>query len=244
MAYTEQELVQMVVAKIDQIMPPGENIEGGTTIDSPVPYIEKELKESGYHVLRQAPDVQIKQVIKKATKHFPVGSTNPDTPATNPNTRIIFAGGITKIPLPTDFLRFIDIQLENWLVPVSGLMKQTDPKYIREKSIPMLRGTEIKPKAALVSFSDYIGEEIVAGFQNVGLAVECFSNKVEPTTFTLHYVPKTAPTAIPEDLIDAMLWECAGRTFVLMNKKDRAEQAFNQVNRYFSNKYGLYGEDR
>lgn len=246
MAFTLQALVQMVLAKIDEILPPGEQTEGITTIEAPVKFITRELSESCNYVLSKAPDIQVRQVMKKAEKHFPVGSTDPATPETNPNVRIIYdaATGFTKIPLPTDFLRFLDIQLQNWLVPVSIAMKQSDPKYIREKSIPDLGGTEIKPKAAIVSFSEYITEEINANFPNVGSAIECFSNKVAPTTFTLHYVPKINPINIPDDLRDAMLWECAGRTLEILNKPDRAKNAYAQVERYFSKKYGLQGEER
>jgi hypothetical protein len=93
-----------------------------------------------------------------------------------------------------------------------------------------------------VSFSNYVAGEINATFPNIGLAIECFSSKSLPTLSALHYVPKVAPTAMPEDLVDAMVWECAGRTLLIMNQPQRAGIAFEQVKRYFSNKYGVIGE--
>lgn len=354
MPYTESELVQLVAAKIDEILPPGENVPSGALIEAPIPYIEKELKESGYHILRQAPVIQIKQVIKKANSHFPqppsaftglisVGGTNvtngnlvsinsvqyningnsyganpmPVTVAPNPasgqNRRDIIvgndlgqleyiagsssanpnsldfpstpagkvlvmkviilddgSGGFTKsyiagptsgsssnpgirlissntenaylLPCPTDFLRFINIRLSTWSLPVSELIPEEDPKYREQKSIKWTRGTELKPKAALVSFSDYVADEISATYPNIGLAIECFSSKTPPTLSAFHYVPKVEPTAMPEDLIDAMVWECAGRTLLIMNQPQRAATAFAQVQRYFANKYGVIGE--
>ena len=355
MVYTESGLVQLVAAKIDEILPPGENVPGGALIEAPIPYIEKELKESAYHVLRQAPVIQVKQVIKKATTHFPIvpaaftgltgvggitsvnnmltsinnvsynisgtpyglnpmpiivsadpaagsnrrdiivgnnlneleyitglSNVNPDlldfpnTPsgkvlvmkvivldngaggftksyisgpiassASNPAVRI-FEGdtnGVYMVPCPTDFLRFLNIKLSTWAVSVSELIEEQDPKYRKQKSISWTRGTELKPAAALVSFSDYQSGEINSTYPNNGLAIECFSSRtVVPTLAAFNYVPKTAPVDMPEDLIDAMVWECAGRTLLIMNQAQRAAIAFEQVKRYFSNKYGVLGE--
>lgn len=242
--YTEIELVQMVMAKIEQIMPPGEGIEAGATIESPVAYIEQELAESANYILRQAPVIQVKQLVKKVGKHFPVG--DPNEPDPNPDVALTYDSntGISLVPLPVDFLRFVNILLSSWVVPVSELIPESDDKYRREKTIPVLRGNELKPRAALVTFNEYAADKINANFTNVGLAVECFSNKTEPTLTYLNYIPKTAPTKIPDDMRDAMLWECAGRTFILMDMKTRADAAFNQVDRYFSNKYGVITDAR
>jgi hypothetical protein len=244
MAYTESELVQLVAAKIDEILPPGENVPSGALIEAPIPYIEKELKEAGYHILRQAPIIQVKQVIKKAATHFPAGMTDPETPTPNPNVRVISSdtAGAYLVPCPTDFLRFLNIKLSTWSVPVSELIPEEDPKYREQKTIKWTRGTELKPKAALVSFSDYVAGEINSNFPNIGLAVECFSSKTLPTLSAFHYVPKVSPTSMPEDLVDAMIWECAGRTLLIMNQAQRAATAFAQVQRYFANKYGVIGE--
>jgi len=242
MAYTESELIQLVAAKIDEILPPGDNVPAGAIIEAPIPYIEKELKEAGYHILRQAPVIQVKQVLKKADKHFPVGDANE--PVGNPDIRI-FEGSTSNVymvPCPVDFLRFLSIKLSTWNVSVSELIPEEDPKYRNQKNQIWTRGTEIKPKAALVSFSDYIAGEIDVNFNNLGLAIECFSSKTPPTLDFLHYVPKVAPVDMPEDLVDAMVWECAGRTLLIMNQADRAGIAFAQVRRYFANKYGVIGE--
>lgn len=244
MAYTESELVQLVAAKIDEILPPGENVPSGALIEAPIPYIEKELKESGYYILRQAPVIQVKQVIKKATTHFPAGMTDPATPVPNPSTRVVASDttGAYLVPLPTDFLRFLNIKLSTWAAPVSELIPEEDPKYRQQKTIKWTRGTELKPKAALVSFSDYIAGELNANFPNIGLAVECFSSTTVPTLTALHYVPKVAPENMPEDIVDAMVWECARRTLVVMKQPERAAIAQQMVQSYFMNKYGVIGE--
>ena len=244
MAYTESELIQLVAAKIEEILPPGENVPSGALIEAPIPYIEKELKESGYFILRQAPVIQVKQVLKKATTHFPAGMTDPATPDPNPTVRVIASDTAETylVPCPTDFLRFLNIKLSTWSTPVSELIREEDPKYRNQKTLKWTRGTELKPKAALVSFSDYEGGEINANFPNQGLAIECFSSKTLPTLTAFHYVPKVAPTDMPEDLVDAMVWECARRTLVVMKQPERAAIAQQMVQSYFQNKYGVIGE--
>jgi hypothetical protein len=136
----------------------------------------------------------------------------------------------------------LDIQLSTWAAPVSELIEQSDPKYRKQKTNPWTRGTELKPVAALVSFSGYVADEINANFPNQGLAIECFSSKTTPTLGDFHYVPKIKPINMPEDLLDAMIWECAGRTLLVMNQAQRAAIAFEQAKRYFTNKYGILGE--
>jgi hypothetical protein len=354
MAYTEAELVQFVAAKIDEILPPGEAVDTDSVIEAPIAFIEKELKEAGYHILRQAPITQVKQVLKKANKHFPlvpnstfglisVGGTvvvgtnltginnvnyniagvtfsgnpmpvtvtadptvgfnrrdiivgnslgeleyiegvenaNPDsldfpnTPSnkvlvmkviilddgvgnfiksysggpitavnSNPNVRVIpsYTDGAYIVPCPTDFLRFLDIRLSTWKVTVSQLIREEDPEYRLQKTIKWTRGTELKPKAAIISFSDYEAGEINATYPNINKAIECFTSKTAPTLSHFHYVPMVAPDQMPNDLVDAMVWECAGRTLLVMNQPERAAMAFAQVPKYFANKYGLTGE--
>jgi hypothetical protein len=240
MPYTEAELVQFVAAKIDEILPPGEDVPGDSIIEAPIAFIQRELKESGYHILSQAPIIQVKQVLKKAVKHF---GTDPDSPATNPNVRVIASNTPTAyvIPCPTDFLRFLSIRLSTWKATVTELIPEESEEYLSQQNIKWTRGTELKPKAALISFTDYISAEINSGFKNIGLAIECFSSKTTPTITQFNYVPKVEPTAMPDDLVDAMVWECAGRTLLIMKQPDGAAIAFAQVQKFFANKYGVIG---
>ncbi len=355
MPYTEAQLVQFVAAKIDEILPPGENVVGDSIIEAPVAFIQRELREAVFDVLRQAPLVQVRQVIKKGTKHFPetpgtstglvsvgspvivsnnitgildveynidgigfsgnplpvtaganptaglnrrdiivgnnlgqleyiLGTPNtdadiidfPNTPAgtvlvmkvivldngsgfdktyiggpltaeaENPNIRVIPSNTPLAyvIPCPTDFLRFVNIRLNSWSKPVTELIpEENDAEYSAQKNISWTRGTELKPKAALISFADYTDEEISATIPNVGLAIECFTSKATPTTIgQFYYVPRLAPDKLPEDLVDPVVWQCAGRVMTILNQTDRAGTAFAMSQRYFTNKYGLKGE--
>jgi hypothetical protein len=238
--YTEAELVQFVAAKIEEILPPGEGVENDSIIEAPIAFIQRELKESGYHILSQAPLIQVKQVLKKAEKHFPV---NPPSPAINPNVRVIPSSTQTAyvIPCPTDFLRFLSIRLSTWKANVTELIPEESPEYLAQQNIKWTRGTELKPKAALISFSDYLETEKNEAFKNIGLAIECFSSRTAPTIAQFNYVPKVSPEQMPDDLVDAMVWECAGRTLLIMKQPERAAIAFAQVQKFFANKYGVIG---
>lgn len=244
MPLDKNELIQLVSAKIDEVLPGGDNSEGVQLIEGPVNYIDRELDESANHILRQAPVAMIKQVMINASKHFPVGAEG--VPETNPVIRVIYdaATKTAKVPCPTDFLRFVEFQLSTWKTPVLELLRQEDPKYRHQKNNPWTQGSEMKPVAALIGFTSYLPTEVAVGFSNNGFALECFTSKTLPTINVFHYVPKTAAEDMPDDLIQPMVWECAGRTLQIMKRPTEAAAAFQQVMRYFENKFGLYGENK
>lgn len=248
MAYTLDDLIERVSSKIDETIPKGDNVEAGVLVEAPVNFIEEELDRSAEFILRKAPVTMVKQAMVKADKHFPVGKTNPDTPATNPTIRI-FEGtpadnGIYVVPVPQDFIRFIKIQLSTWMLPVTELMKEEDPKHRMQKNNKTHRGTQLKPVAALIGFTDYIADEISADWPNKKLAIECFSSKTVPTITALHYVPKKLAIELPDDLIDPMLWMCAARTLRIMRQYDAANVAKSVVEEYFGYKFGFYSEEK
>lgn len=166
--------------------------------------------------------------------------------ASNPNVRLIYNDntGISLVPCPTDFLRFISIELSNWSMPVMELLKQEDPKYRIQKNNRDHRGTALKPKAALVGFTDYLPSEINASYPNRNVAIECFSSKTAPTLTAFHYIPKTSAINLPEDLIDPMLWMCAARALRIMRQFPAAEAAKGVVEEYFGYKFGFYSEEK
>lgn len=244
MAYTLDQLVQKVSAKIDEVVPTGDNVEAGAIVEAPVNFIEDELNRSAEFILRMAPVTMVKQAMVKAAKHFPVGKTNPDTPGTNPDIRLIYDSEtqIAIVPCPQDFLRFIGIELSTWKLPVVELLKQEDPKYRKQKNNWDHRGTETKPVAALIGFTDYVNDEISADWPNRKIAIECFSSKTTPTITALHYVPKLDAIEMPDDLIDPMLWMCAARALRIMRQTEASNTAKGVVEEYFGYKFGFLSE--
>ena len=246
MAYTLDDLIQRVSSKIDEVVPKGDNVEAGALSEAPVNFIEEELDRSAEFILRMGPVTMVKQAMVKAAKHFPVGMTDPNTPSPNPDVRVIYDSdtGIAIVPCPQDFLRFISIELSTWRMPVMELLKQEDPKYRIQKNNRDHRGTELKPKAALIGFTDYATEEISSAWPNRKIAIECFSSKTTPTLTALHYVPKTKAINMPDDLIDPMLWMCAARALRIMRQNQAAEVAKAVVEEYFGYKFGFYSEEK
>ncbi len=243
MATSKNILIERVSAKIDEVLPPGDNVNAEALIEGPVNYIDSELDRSADFILRQAPVTMVKQVMKSALKHFPI-SISPATPEANPDVRVIYdqVELTSIIPVPQDFLRFISLKLDSWRSPVMELLRQEDPKYRKQKNNFFYRGTAHKPVAALIGFTDYLPAEVSASFPNNKLALECFTTKAAPTIETFHYVPRTLAEDMPDDMIDALCWECASRVLLIMKRPTESQAAKAQVGIYFDNKYGMYGE--
>lgn len=242
MAYTQNQLIDRVSAKIDEVLPSVEGVAAEGMREAPVNFIDEVLDKAAEFILHNAPKTMVRQVIKKAEFHFPVD--HPDVPGVNPAVRLIYDAvtGISVVPCPTDFLRFLTIELSDWEVPSTELLEEGDPKYRMQKNNSIKRGTAKKPQAALIGFTDYVAGEIDANFSNKGTAIECFSSKSVPTISRFHYVPKTAAIDMPDDLIDAVCWEAASRTLYMMQQPEKAGVARQQVLIYFQNKYGIIGE--
>lgn len=244
MAYTLNELIDRVSSKIDEVLPPVEGVEADGMREAPVNFITEVIDKAAENILLKAPKTMIRQVVKKGSLHFPVGSTDPATPVTNPPIRLIYdvPTGISLVPTPVDYLRFFSILLSGWDVPVTELIEEGDPKYRIQKNNSIRRGTAKKPYAALVSFADYEAGEIAEGFYNKGSAIECFSNKTIPAIEAFYYIPEIKAINVPPSLIDAVCWDAASQTLAMMGQQDKADKALMISERYFGNMYGLVGE--
>jgi hypothetical protein len=358
MPYTDDELIERVSSKIDEVLPAVEGTPSGGMIEAPVAFITEVIHKAAENIILKAPVYMLRQIMKAASTHFPltpeaftglvsVGGTNvtnnnlqsinsvsyriegesfglspmpvtiaadptsgqnrrdivvgnnqneleyiagtpnanpdlldfPNVPTgkvlvmkviilddgaggfnktylggpiqsgfTNPSIRLIFtqAKGISLIPCPTDYLRFVSILLSTWETPVTELIEENDAKYRIQKNDRYRRGSNKKPFAALVGFSDYIPAEENANFFNRGTAIECFSSPASsaPTITKFHYIPETKANNMPPNLIDAVCWDAASQTLEMMNQPEKANRALAISERYFNNKYGLLGEGR
>lgn len=246
MAYTLNDLIDRVSAKIDEVLPPVEGGEADGMREAPVNFITEVIDKAAENVLTKAPKAMVRQVVKKGTTHYPAGATDPDTPGTNPAIRVIYTAGtgISVIPCPADFLRFFSIQLSDWEVPATELIEEGDPKYRIQKNNSVRRGTPKKPYAALVSFADYVAGEQAEGWYNRGAAIECFSNPTTPTLTAFFYIPQIKAVDIPPSLIDAVMWDAASQTLDMMGQFEKAKVALANSERYFGSLYGIQGERR
>lgn len=244
MAYTEQELIERVSSKIDEVLPAIEGQEGQGAIEAPVAFIREVIDKAAENIIHKAPLTYVRQITKSSNNHFPVG--HPDVPATNPDVRVIAdnVNGVYVVPCPTDFLRFVSILLSNFETPVTELIDERDPKYRIQKNNRFRRGSNLKPHGALIGFTDYEANEQNASFFNKGMAIECFADSLEssPTITKFHYIPETKAINMPPNLIDAVCWDAASQTLEMMGQPEKANRALAISERYFGNKYGLVGE--
>lgn len=68
---TKLQLIDMVSAKIDEVLPPGEGLLPSDLTEGPVNYMDVEIDEAAKWILRNAPINIIRQMMKKADTHFP-----------------------------------------------------------------------------------------------------------------------------------------------------------------------------
>jgi hypothetical protein len=218
---TRDQIIEWVVAKIDEILPGSENLQGETAIEAPIGFIEQELDSSARHVLLIAPDDMVMQAIKAGGKHDKAGTIT---------SRLIINSDLTaKYVLPTDFLRFVDIKLNSWARSVPEIIDYKDPKYINQVN-RFRRGDWRKPKAVLAPFREYEQNEIINGETNVNYCLELFSAKTESDTVErFYYVPRLKAEDVPYDLIDPVAWICASRALQILKRPDESALAMQRA---------------
>jgi hypothetical protein len=144
-----------VSLRIDEIIPPGENVGGMTANENPSLAIEKELDFSAHYVSRTAKIALLYPMIKSDLKHFHGTSVN------DVDTRWIIDGNkkIT-IPCPEDFLRFVSCRMSSWKRDLNEVFEQNDPRYRLQEGNVYTSGSVYKPVGAMVSFGEYEAPEL------------------------------------------------------------------------------------
>lgn len=119
------------------------------------------------------------------------------------------------VECPEDFLRFLSLQLAAWKRPVYEL---TDPRTD-------LYRLQFNSRSA----SDTYNPVVVLTPNSTGAtgkqALQAFPGGDSPTIASFEYVGTTAPENMPDELLDAMLWETAGRA-LQAQKEDGAGAAY------------------
>ena len=218
---TQDELIEYVFAKADEALPIDANASSemlGTAYGS----IADELENSAIWVINNAPMPILSPIIKKATEHSP-GGGQANTP------RLVINADLSGfLVLPSDFVRFASLKLNNWAQPIKELIKDTDPLYRRQANT-LTRGSFFRPIGVLTSFADYDGAETGA-WQNIGLQVEFYSAKTASDTLDhLLYIPKLAAADLPEEIQDAVASLCASRILRSLKEIDGANALENQA---------------
>jgi hypothetical protein len=142
-----------VSARVDELLPQGDNIGGQTGIENTVPLIEDELNDAALWVLSEGELDFLLEAQVSDLKHFhasPYGEAVIDT-----DTRIEIDSSSLKatVIVPDNFLRFVSIRLSGWTRSLTMLYGVRDPKYSQQESDPFASGKFDKPVGFLVPFT-------------------------------------------------------------------------------------------
>jgi predicted transposase len=115
---------------------------------------------------------------------------------------------IGTITLPTDFLRLVSFSMSDWQQPVTSFAIQGD-EIAKKQANKYLRGGVAKPVAVLSKNSS-------------GYSATYYSTNAETHSVTeFLYIKKADATEVSDSqLIDAMVWICAGKTLGVLNESN------------------------
>jgi len=188
----------------------------GQIPEAPVGDIEQELKLAAVSVLRKLarPNALSSTVVKTASDITLLAGTG---------------GYGNLLPLPDDYLRFVSLMMEEWDRPVTRYFSDITPIY-KQQVYERRRATSEKPMAFLVPFDNAVKRALHAV---PGGALE-----------SLTYVPKLEPDDMPDDYVDAMVWDAVARIFLILRQGELAGVAFNEATRAINElNQGAYGEE-
>ena len=114
------------------------------------------------------------------------------------------------IVCPADFMRFLRIRLSNWSIALNEVGMANKGKY-QQQSMAQLRGSSIRPYAALVPYSG-------SGATASKLAIECYpkAGTGATTIAEFTYIPKLGAAELPEDFDEAIIWYAVSNVFIQM----------------------------
>ena len=161
MARTRDFLKNLVASRIDEVIPVGSLIQGQTAIETPIEAIDDELDFSAEYVIRVGSIELLFPALVSDLKMFHdnnfITQTGDSFSASNDtDVMLSFQDDLSVIiPVPEDFIRFVSLKFDSSKKEVTELISSEDPEYRLLQNNPYTSGTRYKPKAALISFSDY-----------------------------------------------------------------------------------------
>lgn len=195
-------MINKVKTRIDEVSMSGDVIvEVGVENSKPYDSIIAELlDESALEILLKAPfyrlNISTSDVTAKAntsTKNkvlmTPSGTIEVANKADNQTGTIV---------LPDDFLRIVSLKMSDWEQPVTELAIQGD-ELARMQSNKHLRGSVVKPVGVLSK-------------TNAGYQINYYSSSTHDVEEFLYIKREAAEDIADSQLVDAMIWICAGKT--------------------------------
>lgn len=132
--------------------------------------------------------------------------------------------GTGYIELPDDFLRLVSFKMVEWSRAVTKPISEDSPQYNLQK-ISYLRGKPTKP--VVVIRNDY-GDSI----QAIKKILEYYSVVSDHDIERALYIKTDVAENLPDNIIDALAYQCASDGFVIMEKPDQAKIALVKVDEF------------
>ena len=210
---TRLTLINMVKAKLDEIVPEGEGVQ--FSLDT-----EPDISDPYNLLINAFLDEAAKRVLQLAPIHVldPVKSDATATADATDNK-------IGYIALPDNFLRFVSLKMADWKRQVSECLPVTDPRYKLQTS-KYTRGGTAKPAA-------FFGFRTISTVQK--RVIEYYSVNDSHTIDWLYYIQETAAEDLQSSLTPALTYICAGMVLQASERLDLAKACYEQGINSFQN---------
>lgn len=174
MEIEREDIIAKIRTAIDDIVP--------SAADSFTEDTDAELWQATWHAV-QALLMELPLDMLLPASMLPLNPTNPTSPNTpTPPYQIPNADGSGSIVLSDDFLRFVSLQLSNWLRPVTELMEPGSNEALSQTS-KWGRGTPDKPRAMLDYGTD---GSLILRYWTAGKSGGAYVHTIS----SLNYIPK------------------------------------------------------
>lgn len=145
---------------------------------------------------------------------------------TNPVSMDIASGtsnddGSGYVELPDDFIRLVSFKMTEWNRAVTTPISEDHPKYNLQKNT-ILRGKPAKPVVVLRNIYDSTSKKIL----------EYYSVSSDHTIDRALYVKSDVAENLPDEIIDALAYQCAADAFVILEQGDQAKLALTKVDEF------------
>lgn len=196
-----QSLINRVATKLDEITPIDEVVvDVGLGDENPI-----------YQTIEALLDECAKEVLTKAPIHRLTPTASPlflGTPMSS-------GAKYGYIPLPADYIRLVELKMEDWARAVTQL-ELPDSPLARRQTNKYLRGGTQKPVAVL-------------GSRNGGAVIEYYSIRETHTIQRFLYIKSDVAQNIPAIYTDALEWLCVSRCLNVFNKNEAAKVAMDNA---------------
>lgn len=127
---------------------------------------------------------------------------------------------IGKVVLPDDFLKLAVFKMTEWERPVIKPITEDNPKYNLQQN-EYTRGGVSKPVVVIKNDAN-TGKKIL----------EYYTVKTSHAIETATYVKKDKPENLPDEIVEAIAYQCATDLYLIQEMPKQAEIALSKLNEF------------